>query len=744
MSNDLRFRVFGEDVSASKMVEGIGSKISGLGDKIGGEVGALLSSVGQGFDELGDGGASAGKKLGVAGGVVAGVGVALQSMASDQKEATAQLKASVEANGGSWEEYKVQVDEAIDSGQKYAFGASDVVSAMQKITDSTGDPTKAIEYMGLVEDLAAAKHIGLVDAAALVAKSINGNEKLFKSYNITVGDTNSKLDQLSQKLSGQAEASVDSFNGRLKVLRTEVTDWVGEVGGQVGTTVTTVGTIAAAIGGAMEMQVLGKVADSVPVIGRFRDGWQNSAVAASAFSGRAGQLGGVVRNNLTPATVAWVGAAGLGVTALYAWGKNAIDASNATADLTEAIEADGGAIGDRSRAVAAANLAESGLLDKAKSLGVNLGDLTNAYLGNEDALGRVRAQLGPLAKEHENEQSAAAAGAALAGTVMVPAYEKQAAAASDLLFEVEKQSGASRDQAAAVALSGDAANLAADAAKNLTDVTDLQIDTTYNAEAAMNDYLQTLREAADEWLSARGASISWEQAVDDASRALKDNGRNVDIGTQKGRDNRRALLDMVRAGQDYRQGLVDQGKPLDKVNEKVADMRDQLYRTGRRMGLSKEAARDYADQLKGIPKSVTTDIAVRYRYKFTFNGQQYDLSTSEAIAAALGVALPDVGVTKTPEVAGARADGGPVRKGSTYLVGEKGPELYVADQDGTIIPNGATLTRPAASPSAPATSGAPQTHYHLHPTGVFVGDRYEFARWAQGQLDDARAAGQIR
>lgn len=38
-------------------------------------------------------------------------------------------------------------------------------------------------------------------------------------------------------------------------------------------------------------------------------------------------------------------------------------------------------------------------------------------------------------------------------------------------------------------------------------------------------------------------------------------------------------------------------------------------------------------------------------------------------------------------VAGARADGGPVSAGQTYLVGERGPELFVPKTSGTIVPN---------------------------------------------------------
>lgn len=46
-------------------------------------------------------------------------------------------------------------------------------------------------------------------------------------------------------------------------------------------------------------------------------------------------------------------------------------------------------------------------------------------------------------------------------------------------------------------------------------------------------------------------------------------------------------------------------------------------------------------------------------------------------------------------LAGARADGGPVAAGSSYLVGERGPEIFQPNQSGTIIPNGAS---PAAAP----------------------------------------------
>jgi phage-related minor tail protein len=45
-------------------------------------------------------------------------------------------------------------------------------------------------------------------------------------------------------------------------------------------------------------------------------------------------------------------------------------------------------------------------------------------------------------------------------------------------------------------------------------------------------------------------------------------------------------------------------------------------------------------------------------------------------------------------VGGARAAGGPVDAGLAYIVGEQGPELFVPQGAGAIVPNGASAARP--------------------------------------------------
>jgi hypothetical protein len=57
-------------------------------------------------------------------------------------------------------------------------------------------------------------------------------------------------------------------------------------------------------------------------------------------------------------------------------------------------------------------------------------------------------------------------------------------------------------------------------------------------------------------------------------------------------------------------------------------------------------------------------------------------------------------------IAGRRADGGPVDKGKPYLVGERGPEVVIPDQPGTVIPNHAI--NPNAYPGLSAMPPRPK------------------------------------
>lgn len=86
-----------------------------------------------------------------------------------------------------------------------------------------------------------------------------------------------------------------------------------------------------------------------------------------------------------------------------------------------------------------------------------------------------------------------------------------------------------------------------------------------------------------------------------------------------------------------------------------------------------------------------------------------------------------------PAIAGARARGGPVRGGSTYWVGEEGPELFRAPSNGRIIPNGSAIDAVRGrSNKAWAGSGGITQHITFQFNGVT--DKEEMLREFGRQL----------
>lgn len=83
-------------------------------------------------------------------------------------------------------------------------------------------------------------------------------------------------------------------------------------------------------------------------------------------------------------------------------------------------------------------------------------------------------------------------------------------------------------------------------------------------------------------------------------------------------------------------------------------------------------------------------------------------------------------VSNLPWLPPARASGGPVEGGRPYMVGERGPELYVPERSGSIVPNGAGtvvhnhyhITQPLGTPRQIATAVGNAQMANLRSAGV--------------------------
>lgn len=215
-----------------------------------------------------------------------------------------------------------------------------------------------------------------------------------------------------------------------------------------------------------------------------------------------------------------------------------------------------------------------------------------------------------------------------------------------------------------------------------------------DAGKAIDDYVKALQDAGLVQLSARDAARGFQQALDDADEAIKKNGRSLDISTQKGRDNQKALDDVAKAALDQAQALYESTKSTkgeeaakEVYRQSLIKSRSELVRVAEKFGLSKAAAKKFADQLLQIPAKVSPEVSVRGA----------DAATTKAKAlrdALLGIKNRHVTVDVTTRTANklaanpalTRAEGGPVY----------GPGSSTSDSIPAYLSNGEYVVKAAA------------------------------------------------
>lgn len=261
-ATDLASNVF-ENIggSANAMMEKVGGSIGKLGETLGGEFGEILAKVGEGFNYVAEQGNTMGAKMAAAGAVVAGVGLALQVAAGKDIQAQESLKAAIESTGGSVSDYSEDIEKTVKAQENFGHGAADTQAALAKLTESTHDPAKALDNMGVTANLAAAKHEDLASAATTVGKVLDGTgKKVLSEYGITMQNTgnatrdNQKaLAELNAVLSGQADAAVTGYTGKLDQMKARAEDLVATMGEKFGNTLSTVGSVLAAVGTVLQV-----------------------------------------------------------------------------------------------------------------------------------------------------------------------------------------------------------------------------------------------------------------------------------------------------------------------------------------------------------------------------------------------------------------------------------------------------------------------------------------------------------
>jgi hypothetical protein len=269
-------RVIGDMSGLGKAFDAAGSAASTAGAKIKGALTGALSTINQtgilgpfgaaiqggmdALDRLAQKGASAGQKMMGAGGIMAGVGVGLQAVASKEQASHQQLQAAVDATGQSYDDYAEKIDHAVKGNEKYGDSADKTQDALRILTQATHDPQKALDLLSTTTNVAAAKHEDLATAAGQVGKVYNGNTKLLKEYGINIDKTTgltkdgkTATQALAEVTAGQASAAADTFTGKLKGISAAVEDQAAKFAQKYGPAITVAGTAVTGLGAAWEI-----------------------------------------------------------------------------------------------------------------------------------------------------------------------------------------------------------------------------------------------------------------------------------------------------------------------------------------------------------------------------------------------------------------------------------------------------------------------------------------------------------
>lgn len=330
---------------------------------------------------------------------------------------------------------------------------------------------------------------------------------------------------------------------------------------------------------------------------------------------------------------------------------------------------------------------EANRLDGAYSyLAVEAQRLENAERNHTDALQELGA-----AMEEEVSEAEALAQAYVDGLISLEEYE---AGKAELVSVTDQATAKAREEAAAMAEVAKAAEAAYTAQKNLLEFTRALAEDTEKyggaisqSEAGFDNFIKFLEDSGlatqvsaeqiDNWALSYGAltpvQLEQKQLLGQLQQAM------LDYDDTFTPDEWREAFDLVQGGQyaaaeaalaheEQQARVVDK---LTRLGTQAGTTADESEDAFERMGRSAEES---AGRMRPAEQRLNS-IANRVAWLRRNSDININVNTHGG-----GPAVPGDNIT-------GRAAGGPVSAGGLYVVGERGPELFVPQTSGSIVPN---------------------------------------------------------
>ena len=271
------------------------------------------------------------------------------------------------------------------------------------------------------------------------------------------------------------------------------------------------------------------------------------------------------------------------------WAQQQERAKAQTEAFTESLRADSGALGENTRAAVANQIASAGIVTTAAKMGISADALTDAVMGNSAAYDYVTQRM----------RDYMAANADTEGAISGAKIEMDAI--NGVLGDMSGRLTQTQANYDAYAIATGVATTATTSATTATE----------KATTAQKEYLEEIAKTATAQLALSGSQIGLEAAIDGATAAVERNGKSLDIGTTKGRENRTALDQIATAGLGVVKSMEEAGRSSDDVKTAMDKSRTAFIKAATSMGMSKDKAKELADQF-GLIKSKDVHVNVKW------------------------------------------------------------------------------------------------------------------------------------
>ncbi len=161
---------------------------------------------------------------------------------------------------------------------------------------------------------------------------------------------------------------------------------------------------------------------------------------------------------------------------------------------------------------------------------------------------------------------------------------------------------------------------------------------------------------------------------DDAQKLMiASGGKNNDINEQA-----------IQANYDLQHGIIGAGEAAKKAAEDQQRLANAQHHVATETGVATAGHTAEIGELESLKLTFPKLSPIIDGYINKLGGIQRDITTN------VHFNVPDLSVIRTffPGLSGHRAAGGPVSAGQSYMVGERGPELFTPHTSGSISPNG--------------------------------------------------------